>query len=104
MRVLVVLSTTPDKKSARKIARVLIQKKLAACVSFVPSLESLYRWKGKIESVSEVLVIAKTSQSKWKALQKAMLEIHPYEVPEILCLSASRGSAGYLRWFGSVLK
>ena len=104
MRVLVVLSTTPDKKSARKIARVLIQRKLAACVSFAPGLESLYRWKGKIESTPEVLLIAKTSRAKLKALQKMILQIHPYKVPEILYLPAAAGSAVYLDWMKRVLK
>jgi len=98
MPLVVVLSTTPDKKSARKIARILIQKKLAACVSFREGWESVYSWKGKTETSSEVLLLIKTTTAKFKALQQAILKIHPYEVPEILALPVTGVSAAYSRW------
>lgn len=98
MRFFVVLSTTPDLKSARKIARLLVQKKLAACVSYRGGWVSVFRWKKKLTIASEALLLAKTSAAKLKALQKEILRVHPYEVPEILALPVSSGSAGYLGW------
>ena len=98
MRFFVVLSTTPDLRSARKIARLLIQKKLAACVSFRGGWSSVFRWKKKLTTASEALLLAKTSSKKLKALQKEILRVHPYEVPEILVLPVSSGSASYLGW------
>ena len=104
MKFFVVLSTAPDKKSALNIARVLVQKKLAACVSFREGWRSVYPWKGKIRISSEVLILAKTSSKKIQALQQAMIKIHPYAIPEILALPVSGGFSGYLGWLKDSLK
>lgn len=98
MRFFVVLSTTPDLRSARKIARLLIQKKLAACVSFSGGWISVFRWKKRLTTASEALLLVKTTSVKLKALQKVILRVHPYEVPEILVLQVSSGSPDYLNW------
>ena len=103
MRVYVVLSTTPDLKSARKIARVLVQKKLAACVSFCKGWESAYCWKEKRVTSHEVLLLAKTVSHRLKTLEATIIQNHPYEVPEILFLPVKGGSTAYLGWIQNSL-
>ena len=103
MRAVVVWTTVPDARFARKIARALVEKKLAACVSFREGFESVYRWKKKIECVSETLLIIKTSKEKLGLLEKAVRAAHPYEVPEFLAVEAS-GSKKYLSWIQGSLK
>ena len=104
MRALVVLTTTPDKKSARKIAGSLIQKRLAACVSIGGGFESVYRWKGKVARASEILLIIKTSKTKLSKLEKIIRVGHPYKVPEVLAIEAAGGSKDYLSWMEDSLK
>ena len=104
MRAFVVLTTTPDKKSAEKIAGVLVRQKLAACVSLRGGFESVYRWKGKVERAAETLLIIKTSKAKFPKLEKAIRANHPYDVPEILGFGASAGSKPYLNWMEHSLK
>ncbi len=104
MSAFVVFSTTKDARSARKIARVLVEKKLAACVSYQGGWKSVYRWKHRIEATGEVLILVKTTSAKLKTLQKTLREIHPYKVPEILALTVKGGDAGYLAWLQDTLK
>ena len=103
MRFFVVLSTTSDLKSARKISHVLVQKKLAACVSIQPGLESYYFWKGRIRTSREAMLVIKTSSGRLKQLQNQLLQIHPYEVPEVLVLPVAAGSKKYLDWLSEYL-
>ena len=98
MKYCCVLSTAPNIKKARQLAGLLVSKRLAACVQIVPGLESHYRWKGKTEASKEILLIIKTRASLYKPLEKAILKNHPYEVPEIICLSIAQGSKTYLDW------
>ena len=93
----------PDSKQAGKLAEGLVRKKLAACVSLVPGAVSTYRWKGKTEKTREVLVMAKTSSVRWKAVQKFVLSRHPYELPELIAVRVSAGSKKYLNWIDSSL-
>ena len=93
-----VLSTVPDIKKARQVAGLLVSKRLAACVQILPGLESHYRWRGKRETAKEVLLLIKTRLSNYKKLERTLLENHPYEVPEIICLPITRGSRSYLDW------
>jgi len=93
-----VLSTVPGIKKARILAGLLISKRLAACIQILPGLESHYRWKGNKETSKEALLIIKTKTSAYKKLEKAILQNHPYEVPEIICLPITRGSKTYLDW------
>jgi periplasmic divalent cation tolerance protein len=84
----VILTTFKDNKSAEKFANSILAARLAACVSIVPGVRSIYRWKGKIEKGSEVLLIIKTSKGKTKALKEAVKKNHPYELPEFLVVPA----------------
>ena len=95
---IVVLTTMPDSMSARKLAGELVRKKLAACVSLLGDVASVYRWKGKIEKARECLVVIKTSKSRWKALEKFVLSRHPYEFPELIALPVTLASKKYLSW------
>ena len=104
MRALVVWTTAPDMKTARKLARLLVDQRLAACVSLRKGFESVYRWKKKIECVSEVLLIIKTPKAKWFELAKTIRSHHPYEVPEILAVEAAAGSKEYLSWMERSLR
>lgn len=98
----VVLVTAPALE-AEALARGLVEAKLAACVNVVPGVVSHYRWKGKLHRDREVLLIAKTSASKLKALTKWVKAHHPYELPEVLALPVAGGSAAYLKWLSSAL-
>ncbi len=98
MKYICVLSTTPTLKEAKKISSILISQKLAPCVTFIPSVESHYRWKGKVEKSKEVMLFIKTKASLFKELKKILKENHSYEVPEIIALPILKGSASYLRW------
>ena len=100
MKYCCVLSTAPDIKKARRLAGLLVSKRLAACVQILPGLESHYRWHGKKETSNEVLLIIKTKVSIYEKLEKTILKNHPYEVPEIVCLAITKGSKSYLDWIG----
>jgi len=93
-----VLSTAPNLKKARQLAGLLVSGRLAACVQLLPGLESHYRWKGWKETSKEVLILIKTRASLYKKLEAAILENHPYEVPEMVCLPITKGSKSYLDW------
>jgi len=93
-----VLVTAPNLKTARALAKAVVQAKLAACVNLVPRIESHYRWKGRIESAAEVLLLIKARRSQLPALEKLVLASHPYDTPEFLVVSLKAGSAGYLAW------
>lgn len=97
-RYALVLVTAPDLKTARSLARGIVQHDLAACANLVPRLESHYRWKGRLEKAAEVLVIIKTTRRRLPALERYVLAHHPYETPEFLVLRPSHGSAAYLKW------
>jgi periplasmic divalent cation tolerance protein len=94
----VVLSTAPNRRTARALAKRLVAERWAACVSILPAVESTYRWKGKIERSAECLLLVKTSSRRTPALIRRLDEIHPYDVPEIIALPVTRSSAPYLRW------
>ena len=94
----VIYATTPTIAQARAIARELVKEKLAACVHIIPTVESYYRWEGKIEETDECALLAKTSQRKiQKAIQK-IREMHPYEIPEIIVFPPVGGLKEYLEY------
>lgn len=96
---IVVLVTCGSKKEARRIARALVEQRMAACANMIASsVESIYRWKGKMESTSEFLLIIKTSRGRFGGLQKIVRRLHSYESPEIIALPVARGSRDYLDW------
>ena len=86
MEHLVVLITAPTAADARRIARTLVEERLAACVNVLPGCESVYRWEGKVVEEAEAMMIAKTSREMFPALAKRVTEIHPYAVPEVIGL------------------
>lgn len=93
-----VLATAPDADSAASLARALVGERLAACVNLVPGVRSIYRWQGQVEDAAEVLLVIKTRADRCGALASRLRELHPYELPEVLELSAVGGSAAYLDW------
>ena len=97
-KVLLALSTFPDQETARRISNELVTKKLAACANILPGVESIYRWKEKIESGNETLVLFKLSEDRQSAFQEKLRSLHPYDVPEIIFVPISSGMPEYLRW------
>lgn len=96
---IVVLVTCGSVKEARTIARALVKGNLAACVNILPSaVESIYRWKGKVESAKEFLLVIKTIRKRFAAVQAEVRHLHSYEVPEIIALPIAGGSRDYLSW------
>jgi periplasmic divalent cation tolerance protein len=92
------LMTAPDLKMARALAKAALSARLIACANLIPKIESHYRWRGKIESSTEVLLILKTRKSKVPALEKLILASHPYDTPEFLVLPLEAGNEKYLKW------
>ena len=97
-KILLALSTFPDAETGRKISNQLVAEKLAACANILPSVESIYRWKEKIESGNETLVFFKLSEDGQSAFQEKLRSLHPYEVPEIIFVPVSNGLPEYLGW------
>ena len=94
----VILSTAPDADTAEQLSRTLVEERLAACVSRVGDIRSIFQWKGEVEESNEVLLILKSHARVAPKLTQRLAEIHPYEVPEILVLPVAAGSAEYLDW------
>jgi periplasmic divalent cation tolerance protein len=94
----IILTAAPSKEEARKIARHLVEHRLAACVNIVSHVESIYRWQGKIEEADEWLLIVKTTSAAFGQVREAIAELHSYELPECICLTIEDGSAAYLQW------
>lgn len=95
---LVVLTNLPDRATAVKLARELVERRLAACVNVLADCTSVYRWKGEIETAQEVPVLIKTRTALYDELEAAISEVHPYELPEIIAVPVVRGLADYLEW------
>jgi len=95
---ILVFSAFPDADTARRIGRTVVEEKLAACVNLLPQIESIYRWKGAIETASEVLALIKSTTWKYQLLEARIRELHPYEVPEIISVRIDAGHLEYVRW------
>ncbi len=98
MDVILVFCTCPDDDTAQALAQHLVERRLAACVNLLPPMRSVYRWQGQIEQSQEVQLLIKTCGDRLQALSAAITEQHPYDVPEILAVSASAGLPPYLDW------
>ena len=96
----IVLVTCGSIGEARRIGRGVVEKKLAACANILAGVESIYRWKGKVESAREALVAIKTTTSRLRELEREVKRLHSYELPEFIVLQISAGSLGYLEWIG----
>lgn len=100
-----VLVTCANTREAKRIARAAVEARLAACVNVLAApVHSVYRWKGKVEQASEVLLLVKTSRTKLAALRAAVQRLHSYDVPEFIALPIAAGSPAYLHWLDECLK
>jgi len=95
--ILVYISTS-NQNEAENIANYLVENHLVACVNIIPAITSVYRWEGKVQKDSELLLICKTNKEKYKLIERLVLEMHSYDNPEIICTDISCGSPQYLNW------
>ena len=95
---IVLLSTCATREEAEKLARLLLDARLAACVNVIPGVRSYYRWKGAIESADECLLVVKSSRDLIGSIGAVLEKEHSYEVPELLALPVVEGAANYLNW------
>ena len=98
MEKIVVLVTVPNEEEAARIARALVEERLAACANIIPSVRSIYRWKGEVCDDSECLLVIKTLWDRFDDLERRVKELHSYEVPEVIALRVVKGSEEYLDW------
>jgi periplasmic divalent cation tolerance protein len=96
----IVLTTASSADEARSIAEALVERRLAACVNLVPRIQSVYRWKGKVEKATEWLLVIKTEASAFERVRDAIKELHSYSVPECVLIEITDGSQEYLAWLG----
>jgi periplasmic divalent cation tolerance protein len=97
-QLVVILCTVPDEATAEKLAKGLVDERLAACVNAIPGVKSFYRWQGKIEADAEVQLVIKTRSERFDELAAWISANHPYEVPEIVAIPANRVSEAYFAW------
>lgn len=98
VRFKIVLVTAPDLKTARRLARAALAARLIACANLVPKVESHYRWRGKMERSTEVLLVLKTTTARLAALERLIVAQHPYDTPEFVVLALAGGTKKYLAW------
>lgn len=99
MDVLICFCSCPDTTTAGRIAEALVEERLAACVNLLPGLQSVYRWRGKLQrDAAEVLLLIKTTRARYPALQARLPQLHPYELPELLAVESAAGLPAYLQW------
>jgi len=96
-----VITNLPDRDSAGRLARALIEKRLAACINVLSPCRSIYRWQGKTEDAEEFPVLIKTTRERYPALEAAIRAAHPYELPEIIAVPLAAGLPAYLEWVDS---
>jgi periplasmic divalent cation tolerance protein len=101
MSALIVITNTPDRDVALKIARALIERKLAACVNILTECTSIYRWQGKLETATEVPLMIKTRAAIYDDVEAAIKSLHPYELPEIIAVPIERGLSDFLEWINA---
>jgi len=97
---LIVLVTAPNVEEASRIADALVGGRLAACVNIVSGIESIYRWEGRVASDSEVLMIIKTTDTRYAEIEAQVKALHIYTTPEVIALRIERGAEAYLKWLG----
>jgi periplasmic divalent cation tolerance protein len=102
MEHIVVFITAPTEEEAGNIADKIVKEKLAGCVNIIKNIRSIYMWKGNIEDDAEVLMVVKTRRELFKRLKDRIIEIHSYDVPEVIALPVQEGSGSYLKWLNEV--
>jgi len=98
MDTLLVITNFPDRAGAERLANMLVERRLAACVNVLPPCRSVYHWQGAVETAEEVPLLVKTSAERYAALERAIVEAHPYELPEVIAVPLARGLPAYLQW------
>jgi len=98
MSALLVFTNLPDRESADRIARAVVDARIAACVNVLAPARSVYRWKGTVETAEEIPMLIKTTEERYLDLEKTLRELHPYELPEIVALRIDGGLPAYLEW------
>jgi len=98
MQTLLVITNCPDEECANAIALAVVEARLAACVTILPRVQSVYRWQGAVESATEIPLMIKATAANYPALEKLIAERHPYDVPEIIALPIAQGLPAYLNW------
>jgi periplasmic divalent cation tolerance protein len=101
---IVIMVTAASRAECRKIARHLVEAELAACVNITPGIESVFRWKGKLERDPEYLMLIKSTRQLFPEIKAAISKIHSYHTPEIICLPIIEGSRNYLQWVSDSVK
>ena len=96
-----VFTTLPTADAAVALARTLVEERLVACGNIVPAIRSIYRWEGKLQDENEVLLLLKTRAEHLERLKARILELHPYEIPEMLAVPVEAGYRGYLEWIAA---
>ncbi len=98
MKYLAIFCTVPDRETGLKISETLVKERLAACSNLLPGILSVYSWQGEIQHESEELMIIKSTEKQYEAIEKRIKALHPYQTPEIIALQLVRGSDSYLKW------
>lgn len=101
---LIVLVTVPNAEVAETLAEALVGEELAACVNVVPEVQSIYRWEGKVERAGELLCLVKTTRAGFDRLRARVVELHPYDLPEVIALPVELGHAPYLAWIAASVR
>ena len=99
-----VLTTAANPEEASRLARTLVEERLAACATLIPDVQSIYHWQGQVESTTETLLLLKTGPDQLPALEDRLHELHSYQTPEFLVLRVEAGSHPYLEWLQSSLR
>ena len=100
----IVLTTAASPDEASRLGRTLVEERLAACATVIPGAQSIYRWQGEVETVTETVLLLKTAPQQLEALETRLHELHSYQTPEFLVLKVESGSAGYLDWLHASLR
>jgi len=98
---MLVLTTLPNSDAAADLAKKVVGEKLAACANVMPAVRSIYRWQGALQDENEVLVLLKTRQARFDKLKARILELHPYDVPEVIAVPVEQGHGAYLDWIAN---
>jgi periplasmic divalent cation tolerance protein len=101
---LLVFTTLPSPEKAAELARILVEEGLVACGNVLPAVRSIYKWEGKVEDENEVMLLLKTRAEHLERLKLRILEVHPYEVPEVLAIPVESGYRAYLEWIAAETK
>jgi periplasmic divalent cation tolerance protein len=95
---MLVLTTLANSDAAAEMAKKVVGERLAACANILPALRSIYRWQGKLQDENEVLVLLKTRRQQVERLKERIIELHPYDVPEVIAIPVEQGHKAYLDW------